>query len=281
MKNSTWLSIAVLISALNAQAQSLKVYSEFQRIGPQGEIVHIDRGGGSREILSPAVARNAYASYHLLAMVPPRSEYSIYIGQNPDNAVRVSLYREIHERGIPDRLEPVAEPVTGKTGTRPEAVVLWLDLWVDREAPVRRIKVEPQLGIGADWIVYPMEVRVVPARIPQHSSDPAALPPSSSRSDSFVYGAFSNFLCGIAEGPSKPQPLTVRSLIRRNVLQDMALAKALNGSQKEAVLSGLVGPTGVPTRDAFCSAVTISTPHNPNTEWYLRVRDFLYRTAIN
>ena len=281
MRNSTWLNIAVLISALNARGQSLKVYSEFQRIGPQGEIVHIDRGGQPREILSPAVARNGYASYHLLATVPPQSEYSIYIGQNPENAVKVSLYREVHERGIPDRLEPASEPVTGKTGSRSEVIVLWLDLFVNRDAPVRRIKIEPQLGIGADWIVYPMEVRVVPARIPQHSTSPAALPPPSSRADSFVYGPFANFLCGIAEGPSTAQPLTVRSLIRRNVLQDMALAKALAGSQSEAVYSGLVGPTGIPTRDAFCTAVTISAPNNPHTEWYLRVRDFLYRTAIN
>lgn len=281
MRNSTWLSIAFLSFAAGARAQSIRVYAEFQRIGPQGEIVHIDRGGRSREILSPAVARNGYASFHLLATVPPATEYSLYIGQNPDNAVRVSLYREIHERGIPDRLEPVAEPVTGKTGSRPESLVLWMDLWVDAEAPVRRVKVEPQLSLGGEWVIYPMEVRVAPPRIPSHSSDPAALPPPAARADSSVYGPFSNFLCGIAEGPSAAQPATVRSFIRRNVLQDMALAKSLAASHRDSVIAGLLAPTGISTRDAFCTAATISAPGNLHPEWYLRVRDFLYRTAIN
>lgn len=282
MRNSIWLSFAVLASTLDAQAQSLRVYSELQRIGPLGEIVHIDRGGRPREILSPAVARNGYASFHLAISVPAQSEYSLYIGQNPENAVKVSLYREIHERGIPDRLEPVAEPVTGKTGGRQEDLVFWLDLWIDGDAPVRRIKVEPQLGIGSEWVVYPMEVRVINARIPSHSSAPAALPAPSSRSDSFVYGPFNQFLCGIAEAPSAgAQPPTVRSLIRRNALQDMALANLLSKTQKDEVFNGLVAPTGVPTRDAFCTAVTISAPKIATPEWYLRVRDFLYRTAIN
>ena len=281
MRSSIWLSVAVFSSVAPAGAQSLKVYSEFTRIGPQGEIVHIDRAGQPREILSPAVARNAYASFHLVARIPARSEYSIYIGQNPENAVKATLYREIHDRGIPDKLEPVAEPISGKTGSRPEVVILLMDLWVDGDAPVRRIKVEPQLGVGEAWVVYPMEVRVMAARIRRHSLNPAVLPAVPARSDSSVYGPFAHFLCGIAEGASPAQPLTVRSIIRRNVVQDMALAKALHETRREAIYEGLVAPTGIPTRDAFCTAATISAPGNLPTEWYLRVRDFLYRTPQN
>ena len=38
-----------------------------------------------------------------------------------------------------------------------------MDLWVDANAPVRRVKIEPQVGIDGDWVTYPMEVRVMEA----------------------------------------------------------------------------------------------------------------------
>lgn len=285
-RSSIWVKPALAILPSLAWAQSLAVYSEFQRIGPGGEVVAPDRSATSREILSPAVARNGYASYHLVASVPPRHEYQLYVGQNPDDAVRVTVYREVHQRQgtdwIPDRLAPATLPVSGKTGDRAEVHVFWLDLWVSGDAPVRRIKVEPQLGVGDQWIVYPMEVRVTAAQIPRHAPTSAVLPGLRQRADAAVYGPLESLLCGTREPkPATAAALSIRSLIRRNALQDMALAEALLKRQSEPILAGLLAPTGIARRDEWCTAVTISAPAGLPAEWYLRARDFLYRTALH
>ena len=44
--------------------------------------------------------------------------------------------------------------------------VLWMDLWLDANALVRRVKIEPQVGIDGDWVTYPMEVRVMEPVVP-------------------------------------------------------------------------------------------------------------------
>ncbi len=110
-----------------------------------------------REILSPALARNGFASFQLV--VEPSDAtlpWELYVAQNPENAVAVTLYRESG-----DKLERVAQPVSG-TGVQ----VFWIDLYTAKTAPVERIKVEPQLHYKNDWVIYPMEGRVMDAIIP-------------------------------------------------------------------------------------------------------------------
>ena len=55
-------------------------------------------------------------------------------------------------------LERVELPVDGDGNQ-----IFWMDLWTARDAPVRRIKVEPELKIDEDWVIYPMEGRVMDA----------------------------------------------------------------------------------------------------------------------
>ena len=81
------------LAATAAWAQSLEIYSEFQRVDPFGNIVPMDRALRPREILSPAVARNAFASFHIVVSVPPKESYFLYVLPNPLNACRVALYR--------------------------------------------------------------------------------------------------------------------------------------------------------------------------------------------
>jgi hypothetical protein len=57
-----------------------------------------DRGGQPREILSPAVARNAWASFHVVISAPPQTTYLLYVVTNPLNACRVALYKEHFEK---------------------------------------------------------------------------------------------------------------------------------------------------------------------------------------
>ena len=260
------------------QAQSLAVYSELQRVGPDGEIIGQDRAQRPREVLSPKLARNAYTSFHLVAFVPAASEYELHVGQNPENAVRVAVYREVHgPDGIPDRLEPVKLPVEGKTA-KDVHLVLWMDLWVDPAAPARRIKVEPQLLVGQEWVIYPMEANIIPAIVPPLAPRSGPLPAPQARADAAVMGPLRGHVCGTAEPAGRPEGPTVRSLIHRNAQQDMALAR--NYYPREAVHAGLLAPAGVKDAAAWCKSKLEWLPDTPaGAEWYLRARDFLYRFA--
>ena len=49
----------------------LEIYSEFQRVDPFGRIISNDRAQRPREILSPAIPRNGFASFHIVVTAPP------------------------------------------------------------------------------------------------------------------------------------------------------------------------------------------------------------------
>ena len=159
--------------------------------------------------------------------------YQLYVAQNPENAVEVTLYRE---NG--DKLERVEQPVSG-TGTQ----VFWMDLWTARDAPVQRIKVEPQLHVNNDWVIYPMEARVMNATVPE-----GKLPAVTMRAH----------LCKSGEA-APPSNATMLSLRFRNAQQDVALA----ASAPQEELQKLFGA---------CDA-----PPSPDPEWYLHIRDYLLR----
>src|SRR5258708_541883 len=110
------LLCALLTAAVVAGAQPLSVYSEFARVDAKG---HVTVPESPREILSPAVARNAFTSFQVVVEVPENKSWWRYIGLNPENAVRVTVYREAD-----GELEPEELPVVGK-GTQ----VFWMDLW--------------------------------------------------------------------------------------------------------------------------------------------------------
>ena len=234
----------ILLLAACGWAQPLAVYSEFARIAANGEVTS---PAEPREILSPAVVRNGYTSFQIVVKVPDGTPWFLYVAQNPENAVRVSLYREIG-----DRLEPVAtQPVTGD-GTQ----VLWLDLWPDKAAPVRRIKVEPQLNVNNDWVIYPMEVRVVAATVPDGPFPTGATGP---------FEVMRGFLCGApapaANGKNAtPAPgVSIAGMRFRNAQQDRALAEKAAKPELQAKFGA-------------CDA----QPPADNPEWYYRVRDFLF-----
>jgi hypothetical protein len=153
-------------------SQSLRVYSEFAQIDAAGRVT---APAEPREILSPAIARNAFSSFHVVVDVPSGTPYQLYVAQNPENAVDVTLYRE---NG--DKLERVTQPVSGNS-----TQVFWMDLWTARDAPVQRIKVEPQLHVNNDWVIYPMEARVMEATIPPDAgtADPVCGRPAGIPSD--------------------------------------------------------------------------------------------------
>ena len=134
-----------------------------------------------------------------------------------------------------------------------------MDLWTDEKAPVKRIKVEPELNINDDWVTYPIEARVMEARIPPASS---ALP-TANLEPAFWMRAF---VCGLptyVSGNSAlfrhgPSPAGLRL---RNSQQDVRLMEAHTAAKEES-------------RSCW-AGVMRRVP--PDPEWYLRIRDYLFR----
>jgi hypothetical protein len=220
----------LLVSA--AWSQPLRVYSEFAQIDATGKVT---APAEPREILSPAIVRNGFSSFQVVVDVPRGTPYQLYVAQNPENAVEVTLYRENGEK-----LERVDQPVSGNS-----TQIFWMDLWTDRDAPVARVKVEPQLHVNNDWVIYPMEARVVNAMVPDV--------PRPNASDPIVWA----FMCGSRRAYYSYANSDTDRLRFRNAQQDLALSAA---APKEDL------------QKLFCDK-----PESADPEWYLRIRDYLLR----
>ncbi len=279
--------VVLLLAAGCAMAQSVRVYSEFERIDPFGSVVAADRAETPREVLSPAVIRNGFASFLVAVEPPPGQPHSLFIGQNPEHSVDVTMYRAVFAKHgnewIPDGLTPVTLSETGLVEDAEPQVpgqtvfVYWLDLRVDRDAPARRNRLEIQLNWGSKWFIYPMELRVLTARAPRPAGAMERVAPVESPSAESARVVLAEYLCG-APAPGEDGPVTVRKLIRRNARQDAALARSLEARVgRAALITELTDAAGGQERGAWCKAP--APPRELGAEWYLRVRDYLYRTA--
>jgi hypothetical protein len=272
------LALALVLTAI-AQAQpSVQIYSEFRRVDPSGRILKQDQGGTPREILSPGMVRNAYHTYRVVIDPPKDKWYTLHISQNPDDAVSITLYRELPvSAGSPylDRLQKVKLPVQGKGAGRESYL---LDVWVPGLAPSRRIRLEAQLNDGTGWIIAPMEVRILAGIAPQLKPVSASLPSIEMPSDTAARQALREYVCDVKPQGAPPRH-TVRDLIRRNAMQDVAIARSLQVSWgREPLRAAIVKAAGGGDDvAAWCSQSPQTSPLGP--EWYLRVRDFLYREA--
>ncbi|MEX2262594.1 MAG: hypothetical protein WD696_11620 [Bryobacteraceae bacterium] len=262
-------------------AQSLHVYSEFRRIDPFGNVVSADRGGTPREILSPAVARGGFASFHLAVTMPRDVPFTLHIAQNPDDTLGATLYRESFvqhgEDWIPDALTPISLPYNGVI-TNSNAIEeqntlpFWLDLWIPPKVPPGRVRVEAQLFFKGRWIIYPLEVRIQSVGVPKHGWIPGRLAPVESAVEAVAMSPVAAFLCGLHEPADDPPP-TVRRMIRRNVLQDLALARTIEDSKGPDTVAGLfLAELGTDDLEGWCES---RPPEGPHREWYLKVRDSL------
>ena len=248
------------------RAQSLQVWSEFQRPDPFGQIVAADRGSTPREILSPAAVRGSFLSFHIAVTTPPGENYFLYIVPNPVGACRVALYKEQFSKTsagwIPDALEPVTrlphfgvipDPAAHIPGQTTRAYLL--DVWIPPEARPPGFRLEVQLKMG-DWVVWPMEIRVLPVTEPPGAGEvKRPLPPVGQSADRAAWAPVEDWLAGVME--SREIDLdSVRAVIRRNAVQDVALA----------------GP-----RDREALRKLWEAPRPPGAEWYLKLRDWLHK----
>ncbi len=252
-------------------AAQLTVYSEFQRVDPFGNVVAADRAERPREILSPAVPRNAWTSFHVAVEVRDSRPVFLYTQQNPDQ-LEVTLYRERFVKTaagwIPDALVKVANnpatailpdvenPIPGQN-----TVVYWLDIWAPPTVPAGRMRFEVVLKSGDRWIMHPMEIRIMQATVPPSFGKPGPVPAVTARADAALLGLLRGRLCG-APMSGRPAPLTVRDLLRRNAMQDLALPADLQQAFAHA---------GVDMA-AMCRK-------SPPPEWWLKVRYALLQGA--
>jgi hypothetical protein len=223
------LLLILLIAAAGvnqAKAQPLTVYSEFARIDTKsGEVLSPET---PREIISPAVVRNGFTSFQVVVQAAPEDKWWLFIGQNPENAFKVTMYKESGEQ-----LQPLDLPIQSQ-GT----AVFWMDVWTDANALVRRVKIEPELNLHDDWVIYPLEARVV---------------------DATVAGAAG----GVCPLQMTAIPTDVAKLQLRNAEQDGGLAAKLPKDQ----IDKLRADCGAPQ----------STAQRFWTEDYLKIRDYLFR----
>jgi len=158
-----WLVLGRLLAA-----QSVEVYSEFQPFGRAPEAPE------PREIISPAVARNGFATFRVLVNAPPGTSFFLFCQTNPPDIVQARLYKVALPSG---GLEPVRSPNFGVVPEGASSRAYLLDVWIPRDAEAgRRVRLELQLKIG-DWVVYPMELRIQKATVP-FAGSPLASPES-------------------------------------------------------------------------------------------------------
>jgi len=234
----------------------------------------MDTASKPREILSPAVVRNGFASFHIVVRSSRPESYFLFVSTNPPNVFRTTLYKEefVKRNGswIPDALTPFRHPNFGVIpdgeASIPDqtACVYLLDVWVPARTTPGTVRLEVQLKAGS-WIIYPMEVRVLPARVPElRSGSSEELPDIEQRADEAVSEPFLRLMRGDGEAPvaNRPAaPRTLREVIRRNAEQDFALARALDSK------------TVVPALKEKLAA------SNGGGEWYLGIRDLIYRLS--
>ena len=233
--------VLACVLSLAALAQPVQVYSEFARLDASGKVLAPET---PREILSPALVRNGFTSFQVAIAAERGEHWRLFIGQNPENSVTVTMYRETGQR-----LDKIDLPVEGDG-----PAVLWMDLWTARTAPVARIKVEPQLDYRKDWVIYPMEGRVVDA-----VAGDGPWPPGTDDPVDVIRG----YVCSAKAGEVVPSPgggqVTLTRLRDRNARQDLSLASRAPREELQKLLGACDG----------------DKPED--VEWYLRVRDYLFR----
>lgn len=272
------LATLLLAATLPAQTTRVSIHSEFQRVGPFGETVAVDRSARPREILSPAVVRNAYASFHIAITTTSRESYFLNVQTNPPNVAPWALYEQhfvqAGDAWIPDLLVEARYPFFGVMPNPDQRIpgqttrVYLLDVWVPAALQESAFRLEVLAKVGYVRVA-PLEVRVLPVVVPERAAAdkaytlPAVEEPASAAArkvlDAYLEG---RDLLG-------PGPLnSVRAAIARNALQDVALARRL-----EARLG----------RRAIVESIRSLLPEHQGqdsgAEWYLRVRDYLYREA--
>jgi hypothetical protein len=252
------LLACLLIAAFDAAAIDIRTYSEFQRVDQTGTVVPQDRAIAPREVLSPGVLRNAFATFRIVVTAPANTFYFLAVQTNPPDLFQVRLYREIGFVSLIEELRPSFLAGVIPSIRAPEAATSYLlDLWVPADARPGPTRVEV-LVKTADWKVAPMEVRILAATVPPV---PFTFTPVENDSD---LAAFGTLLAAPQSAPAAPS-------IIRNAAQDAALLRTLDPHAAARVRNAAIAAF-IEHRSMFLSP--------RGSESYLPVRQLLYREAV-
>lgn len=276
---------AGMLAAQTQPGPDIRIYSEFERFDPFGKPVAADRDMAPREILSPAMPRNGHMTVHVVVTAPAGTNYFLYTSTNPPGILETRLYREYFTRcadgycpdwlaeqnmpafgAMPESSHNTEDPLLDKQNTR----CYLLDLRASADTPPRRVRVEALLKVGT-WLVAPMEVRIVAPTLPREKPSlfREDVAPLDAPSSATAHRQLARYFAG--QEPEWPlQTLRVRDFIQRNAAEDVLLARSL-GSSSAPFFPEL----------NLLSWWPLAWPGFGETrlgaEWYLRVRDFLYR----
>ncbi len=269
--------LAVAGGAVNAQ--SVRLYSEFVRVGPDGGLVAADGVTKPQEILSPVALKNAFVTLRVVVEAPPDSTYYLHLGQNPEDYLEMNLYQEHYEQlgeaWVPDRIEKVQLPHGARLSEGQTVQTYLLDIFVKPNTPMTRIRVEVQMNVGDGWTIYPLEMRVRDRSGPGGGRPLGPLPAVSARSDMALIAPLREYLCGDKLSTRGPVPLTtLRAILVRNMRQDLAAAREREKEEGAGVALMLMKAGGWPDTESFCKA---RRPAPIGTEWWLRARTYLYQ----
>ena len=120
-----------------------------------------------------------------------------------------------------------------------------------------------------------MEARVLSAVVPEIKATGASLADVDKPADATARAALLAYLCGAP--PAEPAPGgSIRWQILRNAAQDMALASKFESPPGARLIPEILrqaGSAAAPAR--WCKSPVF--PEELGPEWYLRIRDALYR----
>lgn len=269
-------------AASGEELLSVRFLSEFRRVSPQdGAIAAADAAGTPREIISPAIVRNGFTSFTVLAAGPPGKPYRLFIALNPDGLLRPVLAR-LAPDGV--SLQPLpkleAEGVFNERGV----AVYWLDVWTPAPTPIRRIRLEAQLSFGNEWVITPLEMRVMTATVPERPLPPAPRAALAAPSSAAIAQAlFEQYLCGtpVVEPPPRGgAAVGIAAKLQRNAGQDVLIARKLEGKEggagRAAVEPAIAKALDRESVAAWCALPPgLRRPADP--EAFLRVRDAIWR----
>jgi hypothetical protein len=259
------LFCAVVVSGVPLPAQSIpgvRVTSEYTT------------GTNGREVLSPALPRQAWAVFHLIVSGPPGRPFQVHIGQNPEEFAKAELWRDNEQLPMP------FDSIIAPTG---EDAVFCFRLWIDRDAEVRRVKIEPQIHMDpAGWIIYPMEIRVVETTVPAGVKGEVFGSPIPGLKSYFCAPAPTLKAPAASSrttrtGPAQSPPaaaapaadLAFAGNVPLTLAQDFALASRRETSEVRTAFERALGrPVSAWCQDGV-------TPENP--DWLLRFRDWLLK----
>lgn len=169
----SWAMLLLFALTLNPMllGQPVRVVTEFARFTHGGEPFPQDGIENPVEVLSPPLVKGAWNAFRIVVDIEAGQDFVLYVEQNPRNAMRVRVLREVVREAegewqiarrelvlLPFRSRSL--PVVERSADR-TTYTFWLEVQPPKNYKTRRLKLEPQLFLDGQWFTYPMEIRVM------------------------------------------------------------------------------------------------------------------------